>query len=290
MAVAFRLVVAASLCAALASCGGQRLDSSEIEVASRSITVPPSRAMVVPPLGGPAIVAVTQRSYDNAVAQEIALATRGATPGENAIYVAFFTSADVVESEGVKGNLLKMPSMQDDAILREMDERLPGVAMAHSAAFVQNKYGPFSYATGRGIGGETCLYAWQKLARGDSVFRPKSGAISIRIRLCDARASEAALLRVAYEFTIAATLSRSGWGPVDEAPSPSPKLGEAGAPIYPFGRPDFEAAPRGRPAATRSRPARTPSGPSRPESAEPDLPARRLEGYPVVPPPPPTGP
>ncbi|MGX5736489.1 cellulose biosynthesis protein BcsN [Bosea thiooxidans] len=276
-------VVAAGLCSALAACGEQRLDSSELEVATRAVVVAPSRAMAVPPPGGPAIVAVTQRSYDNAISQEIRLATRGATPGENAIHVTFFTAADVVDSEGVKGNLLKMPAFEDDAILREMEERLPGVAMAPSAVFVQNKYGPFSYAFGRGVGGEACLYAWQKLARADSIFLPKSGAITIRIRLCDPRATEASLLRIAYGYTISASLSRPGWRPVDDAPPPAPRLGDAGSPIYPVAQPGAWDAPE--PAVSvRAKPGSRPVA-RRAEPMEPAAPDRRLEGYPVVPPP-----
>lgn len=253
-------------------------------MATRAIAVAPSRAIVTPPPGGPAIVAVTQRSYDNAISQEIRLATRGATPGENAIYAAFFTSADVVDSEGVEGNLLKVPTLDDDAVSREMEERLPGVPMAPSTVFVQNKYGPFSYAFGRGARGEACLYAWQKLARGDSIFRPKSGAVSIRIRLCDPQATEASLLRVAYDYAISASLSRPGWRPVGDAPAPAPRLGKAGAPIYPVAQPGFGDTPE-RPAVSvreRSRPSA--ARPVKP--AEPPAPDRRLEGYPIVPPPP----
>lgn len=286
MTIANSVLATAGLCAILAACGGQKLDRSEVEVATRAVAVPPDRSLVLPPPGGPAIVAVTQRSYDNAVSQEIRLATRGATPGENAIYAAFFTSADVVDSEGVEGNLLKVPSLEDYAVSREMEERLPGVAMAPSAVFVQNKYGPFSYAFGHGVGGEACLYAWQGLSPGDSVFRPKSGAVSIRIRVCDPRATEASLLRLAYDYSINGSLARSGWNPIGNAPPPPANLGKAGAPIYPFVQPGAggvsELPPR---AAARARAARPRPAPSRVEPAETLAPERRLEGYPTVPPP-----
>lgn len=282
----YRLLAVAGLCTALAACGESRLSEADLTVATRAMAVPPSRAIVIPPVGGPAILSVTQRNYDNAVSQEIRLATRGATPGENAIYVALFTSADVVETDGVEGNLLKMPSLDDYAIAREMEERLPGVAMMPSAVFVQNKYGPFGYAFGRGMGGEACLFAWQRLARGDSFFRPRSGAVSVRIRLCDPQASEAALLRIAYDYVISGSLSRSGWRPADDAPPPSAGLGEAGAPVYPVvAAPSFGEAPE-RPAAS-ARPRPRPAAP-RVEPAEPPPPERRIEGYPVVPRP--TGP
>jgi hypothetical protein len=243
--------------------------------------------MVIPPLGGPAIVAVAERSYHNAISQEIKLATRGSTPGENAIYVAFFTAADLPDGDGVAGNLLKQPGLGDEVVAREMEERFPGVAMTPSAVFVQNRHGPFSYAFGRGTGGEACLYAWQRLMPADSLFRPKSGAVSIRIRLCDPGATEASLLRVAYDYTINASLARPGWNPIGDPPPPPAHLGEPGTPIYPIPKPSFDDALERRqgPASIRTtRPPRSP--PSRIERPDPPAPDRRLEGYPTVPPPP----
>ena len=273
---------------ALAGCGEQRFDNSELVLATRATSVPPSRAFVMPPPGGPAIVSVTQRDYDNAVSQEIRLATRGTTPGENAIHAAFFTAADLPEGEGVAGRMLRVPRLDDDAIAAEMEERMPGVAMRPSAVFVQNKYGPFAYAFGHGAGGDACLYAWQRLSPGDSVFRPRSGAASIRIRLCEPRATEAALLRVAYGFAINASLSRPGWNPIGEAPGPSPTLGETGAPIYPLPTPSpgdaLEAAAEPLPARP-ARPARRATAPVPAAETETAPPDRRLDGYPAVPPP-----
>ena len=228
---------------------------------------------------------VTQRKYDNAVSQVVSLATRGRTPGENAIHVAFFTAADLPDSMGVEGNLLREPSLDDFVLAQEMEERMPGAAMAPSAVFVQNKYGPFGYATGRGAGGESCLYAWQRIASGDSIFLPRSGVISVRIRVCDPGATEATLLRLAYSYSINASLRRTGWNPVGDAPSPAPELGRAGAPIFPTAQGSFpdsfeqQAAPRPR----QARPSRV----ERRVLATPEpIPDKPLEGYPTVPPPP----
>lgn len=286
MATRTGVLVIACLGVSLAACGEQRLATSELVVATRAIAVEPGRSLVALPPGGPPIVAVTQRSYDNAISQEIKLVTRGATPGENAVYAAFFTAADLPDGDGVAGNLLKVPGIADDAVAREMDERLPGVVMAPSAVFVQNKYGPFGYAFGRGAGGDACIYAWQRLMPGDSIFRPKSGVVSVRIRVCDPRASEASLLRLAYDYAINASLARSGWTPVGNAPPPPANLGKAGAPIYPFAKPGFGDAsePRQAPRARAAGPPRR--APSRAEPTETLAPERRLEGYPTVPPPP----
>lgn len=45
----------------------------------------------------------------------------------------------------------------------EMRQLFPGVRMARSPYYVQNRYGPFGYAVGRSSSGDTCLYAWQRL-------------------------------------------------------------------------------------------------------------------------------
>jgi len=269
-----------------AGCGEHRLADAELSFATRSITVDPSRALVTLPPGGPSIVSVTQRSYDNAVSQTIALSTRGRTPGENAIYVAFLTAADLPETAGVEGRLLPDPSIEDFAIAREMEERLPGLAMAPSAAYVQNSFGPFGYAFGRSSAGEGCLYAWQRIASGDSVFRPKSGVISVRIRICETGASEASLLRLVYGYSINASLRRSGWDPIGDTPPPPAGLGEAGAPIYPIPQASFPEETERPLASARPRTARPArSQPARTDTTEP-IPDRPLEGYPTVPPPP----
>lgn len=267
----------------MAGCGEQKLADAELSFASRSVAVDPSRALVLMPPGSPPIVNVTQRSYDNAVTQTITLATRGRTSGENFVQVAFLTAADVPEAPGVEGMLLPNPSIEDFAIARELEERLPGVAMAPTGAYVQNRYGPFGYAYGRAPGGDGCLYAWQKIESGDSLFRPKSGLISIRIRVCEPAAPEATLLRLAYGYSVNGTLKRSGWNPIGDAPPPAAGIGQAGVSIYPVPQTTIpeafdRTAPIARPRAARRSAAE-------PERVEP-LPEGPLEGYPTVPPPP----
>ncbi|MGO4406989.1 cellulose biosynthesis protein BcsN [Bosea sp. RAF48] len=278
-------LAAAGLTIAIAGCGEQKLSDSELLIASRSITVDVGRALVLPPPGSLPVTGITQRNYDNAISQVISLATRGRTPGENAIHAAFFTLTDLPDRLGVEGNLLREPGIDDFSIAQEMEERLPGIAMAPAAVFVQNKYGPFGYAFGRGVGGEGCLYAWQRIASGDSLFMPRSGVISVRIRVCDPAATEAGLLRLAYSYSINASLRRSGWGPIVDAPSPAPELGKAGAPIYPVPQASaldaFEQAP-----AARPRPVRAPRNERRVQEAPEPIPDKPLEGYPTVPPPP----
>ncbi|PTM40047.1 cellulose biosynthesis protein BcsN [Bosea sp. 124] len=273
---------------AVAGCGGQRLTDDELSFATRATAVEPSRALVILPPGAPPVVSVTQRNYDNAISQAISLTTRGRTPGENGIDVAFLTAADVPDDTGVEGRLLPNPSIEDFAIAREMEERLPGVAMAPAAIYVQNRYGPFGYAFGRGAAGDGCLYTWQRIASGDSVFRPKSGLISVRLRVCEPGASEASLLRLAYGYSINGSLRRSGWNPIGDAPQPQPQagLGEAGVPIYPVAQTAWPDTAEGQKQAAGPRAARSHRPrPVRSEAVEP-IPDRPLEGYPIVPPPP----
>lgn len=281
-----RVLAASCLALLVASCGEQRLSGDELVTASRAITVDVGRALALPPPGSLPVIGVTQRTYENAVSQTVSLGTRGRTPGENAIHVAFFTAADLPEETGVEGNLLKEPGIEDFAINKEMEERLPGIAMAPSAAFVQNRYGPFGYAFGRGAGGEACIYAWQRLAGADSLFRPKSGMISVRLRACDPAATEASLLRLAYDYVFNAKLRRPGWNPIGDVPPPEPELGQAGAPIYPqVPQASFDEAPQRPPAAPPRAERRRSAVPAEPQAPDPTL-ARPLEGYPTVPPPP----
>lgn len=281
---------AVTLAFALVGCAGSRLTSADLVLSSRAVDVPLGRAIVAPPPGGPAIIAVTERGYDNALSQEITLATRGGTPGQNTIYATFLASADLPDATGIEGAVLKEPTFGDPELMREMETRLPGVEMQPSTAFVQNKYGPFGYALGHGVGGETCLYAWQRLMPGERLFLPTRGAASVRIRLCDPAGTEASLLRVAYQYSINGSLRIPGWDPIGDAPPPPPNLGEAGSPIYPVAQPSIEDVvdtrplPERRPEIhqTRRAPRRAPVR----EEAPPPPADERLEGFPVVPPPP----
>lgn len=276
------LIAAAVLAGLAGGCGEQRLADNDLSFATRSIAVDPGRAMISLSPGAPPVVSVTQRSYENAVTQTIALSTRGRIAGENAIYVAFLTSADVPEmGPSFEGNLLASPSIEDHAIALEMEERLPGVTMVPTAAYVQNRYGPFSYAFGRSPAGDGCIFVWQRIAGQDSLIRPKTGLISVRIRVCSPGAAETTLLRLAYGYSVNASLNRSGWGPIGDTPPPSPDVGQTGVSIYPAPLTSGPDAIEREAAPARPRPRRT--LPVSPEALEP-IPDRPLEGYPIVPP------
>ena len=109
----------------------------------------------------------------------------------------------------------------DDKPLRESDlfpeaqEALPGVPLRLSLNYVQNKYGPFGYALGTSPQGDNCVYAWQRIATSEidiSLFNRRA-TISIRLRLCEPHATEAALIAPMMNLDINASLSSGSWTP-----------------------------------------------------------------------------
>mgnify|MGYP001342047191 CR=1 FL=1 len=266
--------------AILAGCSTQ----SELRFATLMTEVPASKALVMPPPGGPAVVAVLQRTYKNGVSQEIALSTASATTGQNAFYVSFATD---VEMPSENDDVIKIRRITPDRIESEMEERVPGVDMRTSLYYVQNKYGPFGFATGRSGSGDVCLYAWQQIEPNTPAIIVPGGIVSVRLRLCDADATEEQLLRTMYAFTISAYYSHSGWNPFGDPPPVAPQLGGLDAPAFPLGM--GADVPAARPSAARTPPSRTPARSTvrAPAPApRPVEPSRPLEGYPVVPPPP----
>ncbi|MET0528637.1 MAG: cellulose biosynthesis protein BcsN [Microvirga sp.] len=257
---------------------------SELGFATLMNEVPATRAIIVPPPGGPSIVAVLQRSYQNGISQEIALSTASLTPGQNAFYVSLATGRRGLSEID---DVLSLPtSITQDRIAGEMEERLPGIEMQTSLVYVQNKYGPFGFATGRSASGDTCLYAWQRIEPDEAAVFVPGGVISVRLRLCDAAATQEQLLRSMYAFTISAYYMSDSWNPYGSPPPVPVQLGQIDAPIYPLGM-GIASTP---PAVVRQRvrvqrridkdtvlPERAPAAPEVPEGPP--------SGYPVVPPP-----
>jgi len=265
---------------------------------SLTAQVPVTEAIVVPPPGGPAVIAVLQRKYQNGVSQEIALSTAASTLGQNAFYVGFINNPEAVSENG---DVLRLRPPNPERIQSEMEERLPGIDMRTSLLYAQNKYGPFGFATGRSGTGDLCLYAWQQIEPDQPALFVPHGAISVRLRLCDADATEAQLLRTMYGFTISAYMDSGGWTPYGSPPPPPAFLGQMNAPINPLGSGEGIAGPGPR-GLTRSRRIEVeesvtrdrvidkdtvPAEPAQPaEPAVPDVPSAPPAGYPVVPPPP----
>jgi hypothetical protein len=285
-------LAAAAALMSVAACAGH----SDLGYAALNSEVPATRAIIVPPPGGPSVVAVLQQAFQNGISQEIALSTASLTSGQNAFYVSLLNNT---ASNTELPETLSLPPLTPDRIEREMEERIPGVTMQTSLVYVQNKFGPFGFATGRSSRGDLCLYAWQQIEPDKPAVLVPGGAISVRLRLCDADASVDQLLRVMYGYTIAAYYRQESWNPYGDPPSPPAGFGQTGAPMYPLGLERSEDATVIRRRVLSSEGRRTPSAdetsgrlidkdtvlPSGPALPTPQN-TTPLGGYPVVPPPP----
>jgi len=286
---ALKCLAAGAVLVTVSACAGR----SDLGHASLMSEVPVARAIVVPPPGGPSVVAVLQQQYQNGLSQEIALSTASLTAGQNAFYVSLLNNtAGSMEIP----DTLSLPSLSPDRLQREMEERMPGVEMETSLVYVQNKFGPFGFATGRSSAGDLCLYAWQQIEPSEPAILVPGGAISVRLRLCDADASVDQLLRVFYGYTIAAYYRQESWNPYGDPPSPPAHFGERDAPMYPLGLGDRSASTvirrrslsqeTGRVAPSAQAPRRTiDRGTAVPSDAVP-VETAPAPGYPIVPPPP----
>ena len=194
-------------------------------------SVEPEKALVLPPPGGPSIVSVVEQKRGNGVEQTISLFTSSSVQGQNFLKVQFLGASGA--NPGAGNASYRM--IREGDIVREMARSVPGVPMATSATFLQNSYGPFGYASGHSRAGDTCLYAWQQVRSSQSAHTQARnfGMIQIRLRLCDARASERQLLGIVYGYTVTGTFDGDIWNPYGAPPPADPALGQTGAPIYP---------------------------------------------------------
>ncbi|MBY5544332.1 cellulose biosynthesis protein BcsN [Rhizobium leguminosarum] len=218
------LVAVAGMMAGCTSTGGARQPSAPE-------TVAPEKALVLPPPGGPSIVSVVERKRGNGVEQTISLFTSSSVPGQNSLKVQFFGASGANPGAGNAG----FSKINESGIAREVARSAPGVRMATSATFLQNAYGPFGYASGRSRAGDTCVYAWQQI-RSSTAANTQArnfGMIQLRLRLCDARASERQLLGIVYGYTVTGTFDGEVWNPYGNPPPADVALGRTGAPIYP---------------------------------------------------------
>ncbi|CAM5319418.1 hypothetical protein ATER59S_00997 [Aquamicrobium terrae] len=252
----------------------------------RSVSV--AEAFVTPPIGGPPIVAVVERRYSNAIQQEISLATNAHVAGQNWFRAGMFGP---VETRQAGQTAASMRPISFGGIQAEARAALPGINVVHSPYYVQNRYGPFGYATGR-VGEDLCLYGWQKIVASPRLIGNK-GAIDIRLRMCQTGATERQLLAVMYGYTVNAFFGSRNWNPYGNPPPPPVRLGHAGADIYPMDlrREQAPAAPRERAAlpvpAQRAAPAATPlSGSSAPRGPLVPPPPDIMSETPIVPVPP----
>ena len=189
--------------------------------------VPAVESFARMPAGGPAIITVLERRYRDAIVRESILATNSRVYGQNFLTVTLYGP---VGYETVDDNALGEDSIHPTQIAREFGWYLFGLPMRTSLIYTQNKYGPFGFATGIAPSGDRCLYAWQHVER--PLFL-KAGAISIRLRLCNSRATEQELLSVMYNFDVVGYLPSPLWNPYGKPPRVASSLGALSAPVQP---------------------------------------------------------
>jgi hypothetical protein len=222
-----RLMVLAGLAGLVAGC----TSTGNVRQPTAAETIPSEKALVLPPPGGPSIVSVVEQKRGNGVDQSISLFTSSSVPGQNFLKVQFLGASGA--NPGTGNASYRM--VNESGISREMAASLPGVRMARSTTFLQNSYGPFGYASGRSHAGDTCIYGWQQIrsSRSDQTQARNFGMIQLRLRLCDARATERQLLGVMYGYTVIGTFNGEIWNPYGMPQGGDPTLGRTGNPIYP---------------------------------------------------------
>lgn len=272
VAVTSRLFTAGmvgAMAALLAACA----TAPQLTTSGTSKTVPTEAALAMPPLGGPAMVEVVERQYSNATQQDIALSTSSNISGQNVLRVQFFGPVD----HRLAGqSTLSDRSLATTNIYSELRSRFPGVSMRRSPYYVQNRYGPFGYAVGRASGGDTCLYAWQRIRpTGQTTLVSNKGTISLRLRMCDATMTEDQLLSVMYGITINAYFRDLTWNPYGAPPPPAEGLGQPGAAMLPRAAGEFSSVlppveqPPARPRNIRQARTPTPAPPAAQPAAQP---------------------
>ena len=203
-------------------------------------SAPLDDAFVVPPPGGPAMVDILETRYPNATEQKVLLGGNANTSGQNYLQVRFFGP---VGQSGTGRTPLKDRPLATTNMAGELRTEFPGIRMGKAPVYVQNRYGAFGYALGQAAG-DTCLYAWQRIAATstDTLLLRSRGVIQLRLRLCQAGASTEQLLAVMYGFSISAFFSDINWNPYGQTMSPDAALGRIGAPTYPTAAGAPEAA------------------------------------------------
>lgn len=242
------LLAGFAITAVLAGCGAR----DGVRLSDTAVTVPDETAFALPPPGGLAVVNIVERRFSNSTQQDVFLFTSASTPGQNVLRVQLFGPVGL-QMDGQK--TLGYSSIRASDITTEMRRELPGVALVQSPLYLQNNYGPFSYAYGRGHGNDACLYAWQQIRSPEearTVFQNR-GTIQVRLRLCEDGASEEKLLSTMYGYTIRAAFNVPGWNPYGEPPSVDPTFGRTGNPIYPKSE-DLRDSPTTAVEITRPRP------------------------------------
>ena len=194
-------------------------------------TVETSQAMIVPSPGGPTVVSVIEERFSDGVEQKVILGTDATNAGQNYLSIRFYGPMERA-TQGEKK--LGYKSVTAVGLSNEALRAVPGVAMKTSTLFLRNTYGPFGYAFGQSAGGDSCIFGWQQLRSGEGERQSyrNSGAVQIRLRLCETGASEKQLLAVMYGYTVTGSFASDQWNPFGTPKDVSERIA-GGDPIYP---------------------------------------------------------
>ena len=207
----FRFASLVALTIGLSGCGMLPFDTIESPEDPKpfsttlGVSIPPSQAMAAMPSGAGQVISVIERRRSNAIQHDITLA--GAPPnfGENQINVTAFRYVEDIPEKPLSDGL-KIQRPTDSDIYDEMQERIPGGALATSNAVPRNGMGTFGYAFGR-RNGANCLYAWQWIEAQARPFNPlnnKSAApVSVRVRLCRPGMTEEVMVDLVRQMFVA---------------------------------------------------------------------------------------
>lgn len=195
-------------------------------------TIDASQAMIMPAPGGPMVLGLIEERFRDGVEQKVILGTDASVSGENYLIVRLYGPMER-ETRGRKR--LGYKSATSSSLFNESIRAVPGVPMKTSGLFLRNSYGPFGYAFGQTRDGDSCIYGWQQLRSSEkerTSFR-NTGAIQIRLRVCEAGASEKQLLTVMYGYTIVGGFASEQWNPFGNAKTVTWTPGIGSDPIYP---------------------------------------------------------
>lgn len=201
--------------------------------------------MILPPPGSHGVQGVIEKRGTNVTEQRVLLDTQSAVPGQNYLDVKLY-GADPSDNSSYRR--FTQARLQNEAY-----NATNGVARQPSALFVQNSYGPFGYASGKGPSGDTCIYGWQQIRSPENLRSSLGnlGIVQVRARLCDRLAGESELLKTMLGYTITGGYGSEAWNPYGKPKSAEAVLTGTVQPMSAA----FQPSPD--PAATASIPAPT---------------------------------
>jgi hypothetical protein len=224
-----------SPCRASWSCGRLHIDWQVSDNRARPRTIASEKALVLPPPGGPSIVSVVEQKRGNGVDQiHLAVHLVLRSRPEFSEGRSFSAQAAPIRAQATRS--YKMVS--ESGLLRaRCSASVPGVRMAQVGNLPAEqlrsvrlclRHKPLVAIPASTPGSRSAR------AAPDQTQARNFGMIQVRLRLCDARATERQLLGVMYGYTVIGTFNGEIWNPFGVTQRGRPDAsGSTGNPIYP---------------------------------------------------------